>query len=307
MIGFCFSALCAGPHTTLETQRHLHECWPQVTLIAMVAWNLPAELDDIVLDHLHDDRQTLAKCALVRRSWVPTARYHNWRDLQLTCSEKELRELEKVLQTSPEVVHLVRSVVLTQGQDDERQWYDLQVLHIALNLLSRFPTVSSLTLHGLWFGVSKQTQSLNLILPSVRQLTISSCTFDTFDARQIARTFPSLSILRFDGVWWGRWGSDDPALTGIRGQSPPLPELKEIYLGKCHSRDSVVDWLLGSCPRPPIHTLRLPFVSVYDTRLKHLLAFLGPSLSHLELGSPSLPDPRSAGECRVLRCEGPLC
>ena len=55
---------------------------------------LPPELDDIILDHLHDDRAALASCALVRRSWLPTVRYHNWRDLRVACAEKDLKELE---------------------------------------------------------------------------------------------------------------------------------------------------------------------------------------------------------------------
>ncbi|KAJ7164186.1 hypothetical protein C8R46DRAFT_309303 [Mycena filopes] len=56
----------------------------------------PPELVDRFLDNLHDDRNTLATCALVSRTWTPASRYHlfshivlseSWRDfLQLLAS-----------------------------------------------------------------------------------------------------------------------------------------------------------------------------------------------------------------------------
>lgn len=261
----------------------------------MFTWNLPAELDDIILDHLHDDRATLAKCSLVRHSWLPTARYHTWRDLRLTCSEKELNELGRVLEASPSVARLVHGVVLAQAKTDACQWYDLNLLHLALSTLSHFPAVSSITLDGLWFGVSQPTRAQPITLPSIRSLTISSCTFDTFDVHQLCGTFPSLSSLHLDGVWWGRWALDDRAPASENDLSSPAPVLKELYLGSCFSRDKVIEWLLTSLPRPSIETLRLPVVSAYDTRLRDLLAFLGPSLHQLELGSPSVSNTRSRG------------
>src|SRR5271170_2648382 len=37
---------------------------------------LPAELTDRVIDHLHSDRLTLARCSLVCKTWLPASRYH---------------------------------------------------------------------------------------------------------------------------------------------------------------------------------------------------------------------------------------
>ena len=58
--------------------------------------SLPAEVEDIILDHLYNDRQTLASCALVHRSWLPTSRHHLWRELRLKCKPKQLDRIRAV-------------------------------------------------------------------------------------------------------------------------------------------------------------------------------------------------------------------
>lgn len=266
----------------------------------MDTWKLPPEVDDIILDHLHDDHATLANCALVRRSWLPTARYHCWRDLRLTCSEKGVKELEGMLDASITVVCHVQSIVLSQKKGDVCQWYDLHLLHTTLATLSRFPSLTSFTLDGLWFGVSRQGQvrPCHVTFPSVRRLCISSCTFDAFDdIQQLCNAFPALSCLQFDGVWWGRWNGDQAFVTGIMSDaSPSTSALKELDLGSCFSRDKIIDWLLTSLPKSSVETLRLPLVGAYDTRLKDLLKFVGSSLRHLELGSPSSSTVRHRGK-----------
>lgn len=37
---------------------------------------LPAELIDMIIDHLHNDKQTLATCTLVSQNWLKTSRFH---------------------------------------------------------------------------------------------------------------------------------------------------------------------------------------------------------------------------------------
>ena len=44
---------------------------------------LPNEVQDRILDFLHDDKPTLEACALVCRAWVPTSRFHLFRQIQL--------------------------------------------------------------------------------------------------------------------------------------------------------------------------------------------------------------------------------
>ncbi|GJF00621.1 hypothetical protein PsYK624_169150 [Phanerochaete sordida] len=263
--------------------------WP--TRPSPMTWNLPAELDDLVIDQLQDDAAALSKCALVRRAWVPRARHHFWRELQLTCAREELERIGKLLDESPDIAFHVRTVVVAQKKGEVCQWYDLHLLHAALHALARFPALSAVTFDGLWFGAPSDGSDTPcapaLSFPSVRRLTVSTCTFDAFaDVQALCAVFPRLARLQFDGVWWGRWAADQGFARGDKTGAHPLA-LRELDLGSCFSRDRVIDWLLATLPEPSVERLRLPLVGAYDTRLCDLLKFVGPSLRHLELGSPS--------------------
>ncbi|EKM51429.1 uncharacterized protein PHACADRAFT_187939 [Phanerochaete carnosa HHB-10118-sp] len=254
-----------------------------------MTWSLPAELDDIIIDYFHDDPATLATCALVQRSWAPRARHHFWRELHLTCTREELEKVGSMLDKSPDIAFHVRDVVLSQKKGEMCQWYDLHLLHSALYILARFPSLTSVKFDGLWFGAPKDSENTphRLTFPTVRRLCVSTCTFDAFDdVQQLCAVFPALSRLQFDGVWWGRWAADKGFASGDKQGAKPLM-LRELDLGSCFSRDRVIDWLLATLPEPSVERLRLPLVGAYDTRLRDLLQFVGPSLQHLELGSPS--------------------
>lgn len=43
--------------------------------------SLPSELTDYIIDHLHDDAQTLRQCSLVCRAWLPSSSLHLFRSL----------------------------------------------------------------------------------------------------------------------------------------------------------------------------------------------------------------------------------
>lgn len=257
----------------------------------MGTWTLPAELDDIIIDHLHDDSLTLSQCALVRRSWLPAARYHFWNNLRLNCSLDELNRLSTLISSSPDVRHYVRTVVVMQKKGEACQWYDLGLLYHTLSIISQLPNLTTLTLDGLWFGASKHggLEVSSISSPSVRKLCISTCSFDTFeDVRRLCRSFPGLSAVQFDGLWWGRWIADEVDEEDLEEYSDPTRlSLRELDLGSCFSRDTVIDWLLDTSFGNTIETLRLPLIGAYDTRLKDLLAFVGTSLRQLEIGSPS--------------------
>jgi hypothetical protein len=278
-----------------------------------MTWTLPSELDDIILDHLHDDPVTLSRCALVQRSWLPTARYHFWNHLSLNCTSDELTKLHTLITTiSPAVGFHIRSVVVMQKKGEACQWYDLNLLHYTLSVLSLLPNLSNLTLDGLWFGAPKRvlragdqaSEPTNALSLSVRKLTITTCSFDSFeDVQQLCLSFPALARLQLDGVWWGRWDGEFGSLGGVPGAdiSSPLQKiaLREVDLGSCFSRDTVVNWLLGTTSPNTVETLRLPLIGTHDTRLKELLASVGGALRHIEIGSPSTSHSRVSSECDV--------
>lgn len=266
-------------------------------------WTLPPELDDMIIDHLHDDLVSLARCALVHRSWLPVARYHYWNHLRINCASNELARLRQLLTSSHDVRFHIRNVVVAQKKGGVSQWYDLNLLHLTLSVLSLLPNLTTLTLDGLWFGGPRggEKAAAAVIAPSIRRLTISTCSFDTFeDVQHLCRAFPTLTHLHLDGVWWGRWmDSNLPQGTVIKPTAPVLA-LRELDLGSCFSRDQVVEWLLSSAPSNSIETLRLPLIGAYDTRLRDLLVSVSESLRHLEIGSPSTSHGRARRMCSAL-------
>lgn len=317
----------------LTFPRAVHNCLPQTRLTTYLSkinvlrrrramtWSLPPELDDIILDHFHDDPTTLSRCALVQKSWLPAARYHLWSNLRLNCASDELTKLRTLLtSTSPAVGFYIRSVVVLQKKGEACQWYDLNLLHYTLSVLSLLPNLRTLTLDGLWFGApkrnglgipfdgdSEQTAEVpvasGIVSSSVQKLAISTCSFDNFeDVQQLCLSFPSLSRLQFDGVWWGRWAHEPSqnhrALSDVLASSvAPKMVLRELDLGSCFSRDRVIEWLLDATPANVIETLKLPLIGAYDTRLKELLASMGESLKHLEIGSPSTSHSKTRSTC----------
>ena len=283
-----------------------------------MTWTLPPELSDIVLDHLHDDPVTLSRCALVQKSWLPAARYHLWSHLRLNCASDELTKLHVLLTTSPAVGFYIRSVVVAQKKGETCQWYDLNLLHYTLSVLSLLPNLHTLTLDGLWFGAPKRNSlgipfdgeseqtvevpphSSEVVSASVRKLVISTCSFDNFeDVQHLCLAFPALSRLQFDGVWWGRWAQEPSqnhrALSDVLASAVvPKMTLRELDLGSCFSRDRAIEWLLDATPTNTVESLKLPLIGAHDTRLRELFASMGGSLRHLEIGSPSTSHNKSS-------------
>lgn len=256
----------------------------------MACWTLPPELDDMILDHLHNDTAALSQCARVRRSWLPSARHHLWHELKLFCSEDELLQFNILLDSSPAIAFYVRDVSVVQKKGEVCQWNDLHLLHHTLAALARLSRLDSLVLDGLWFGAPRTGERTPLpTFLTVRRLSVSTCSFDAFeDVQRLCHAFPGLRRLRLDGVWWGRWAPEtQPAHETDPQIAKCSANLRELDLGSCFSRDKVIDWLLDTLPAASIETLRLPIVGAYDMRLQDLLAFVGPALTHLEIGSPS--------------------
>ncbi len=266
---------------------------------------LPPELDDMIIDHLHDDPVTLGRCALVCRSWLPAVRHHSWSTIRVTANADDLARLSSLLTESPDISAYIRNVVVvqkeSQGQPSDD---DLQLLNPTLSILSTLSKLTTLTLDGLCFGTmdGRERNAMSQIsLPLVKKLNISTCSFDSFgDVSRLCATFPVLSDLRFDGVWWGKWLVDHRVQEDVDEREPkdivPQLKLRDLDLGSCFSRDKAVDWLLKSLAHGCVEALHLPLIGAHDTRLKDLLAFVGPSLQHLDIGSPS-------GSTSRIRCE----
>ncbi|EPS99765.1 hypothetical protein FOMPIDRAFT_50388, partial [Fomitopsis schrenkii] len=73
---------------------------------------LPPELCDIIFDHLRDDPQILAVCALVCRSWVPHSRSRQFHTLVLHHLSTQRQKLSLISDPSSTILSHVRHLVL---------------------------------------------------------------------------------------------------------------------------------------------------------------------------------------------------
>ncbi|KAJ7582263.1 hypothetical protein C8J56DRAFT_245777 [Mycena floridula] len=71
----------------------------------------PQELVDYIIDHVHDSTETLLACALVCRSWLPSARFHLFSDITISESHTIPRILQG-LSMNDTLPGLVRSLAL---------------------------------------------------------------------------------------------------------------------------------------------------------------------------------------------------
>jgi hypothetical protein len=68
---------------------------------------LPPELIDAILDHLHDDKRALSACSLVHTTWTHTARYHLFADVRIDVGRMNgLRLLQPGSAAIPYIRHL---------------------------------------------------------------------------------------------------------------------------------------------------------------------------------------------------------
>ncbi|KAH9933315.1 uncharacterized protein B0H18DRAFT_1101996 [Fomitopsis serialis] len=81
----------------------------------MHAPRLPPELFDAIIDHLHDDRHTLATCALVCRGWLPASRMHNFHELSIHRYSISQQPCELLCDSTSTVLPYVRRLRLDLG------------------------------------------------------------------------------------------------------------------------------------------------------------------------------------------------
>jgi len=84
---------------------------------------LPQELVDHIIDHLHDDPVTLNSCALVCHTWLPTSRLHIFSKISLKVTpaaghlapSDSCKRLHRLFTTSPSIICHVRELEVLEG------------------------------------------------------------------------------------------------------------------------------------------------------------------------------------------------
>ena len=194
------------------------------------SWNmrLPLELTDTVIDHLHNDQQALSACALTCRVWLPTVRFHRFRNVSLSCDATH--HFHEVLLASPDVRTLVQTLEL-HGQLgwplESPAWRGASYAFLTL-----LPSVTEMKLVGVFFEDSvHDVFATNLM--GLTRLTMYRCRFRSFHYFiTLIGSFPSLCALSLSlaSIWRFQFPLPSAILDDLRSYLPA--GLRTLHLGE---------------------------------------------------------------------------
>ncbi|KAJ7875664.1 hypothetical protein B0H13DRAFT_2347975 [Mycena leptocephala] len=155
--------------------------------------DFPPELQDLVVDHLHDQKHSLATCGLVSKSWLRSSRHHlfgsvslrdrNWEDfVQLLGSP--LATFTQSINSLTISVSDYDTHTPASSSNLNRVIFLLRTFHepapcFPANVLREFPVLRSLRLEDChWTGVIETTtNSLVAMFPNITELDLHLVTF----------------------------------------------------------------------------------------------------------------------------------
>jgi hypothetical protein len=224
----------------------------------------------MIADHLHDDRASLAACALACRAFVPVSRYHLFSSIRV----RSRMYHDCTIAFSEHATFKIFVQEVTVEHVHTRQ--DLDSIFTAL--LS-FPALSRLSIGYISKHSDHPHYSTDVRLENVTSLSLRTHFFRKWgNIFPILRIFPSIQQLTIDEV--------DFSYNGVRHLTTDYrfpSTLKDLKLTRCKPRrffEDLVYWSLI----PNLHTL---VVAVHDPEelpsLGEFIGLLGQSLSILQL------------------------
>lgn len=264
---------------------------------------LPQELVDTIFDHSHSDRQLLATCALVCRSWVPPSRYHLFRSIEI---RKENAPVFLGLLESEDITFLpyLQALAFTHKEGEVCNAVDPNAaprIRLIANVLLQLLAHPMVFVRSITFAVdctrnslcqlsftdqdSKLLTNLSLSYPNVTILEFRSVGFISSFCECISR-FTRLEDLTLT--------NDEVALrepyNGYIKHPPPI-HLQSVALELLtwpepngSSLLQVLGWLTSGGRGPKIQRLRLMYIESRElVSVGSYLRFLRDSLQVLEL------------------------
>lgn len=176
---------------------------------------LPLEIQEHILDHLHDDPKTLLACSITCSAWVPTTRLHLFYEIWLKGMKNclsFLKTLDSTSESGEGVGGLVRKLHLSSSsfrQTSQRRGlrYDL-----VRKIMCQLPNVEALYLDK--FNAAGFLDDTNLTVPSaisaafdfprLKVLDMQSLYFnDCVELLVLIAAFPRLTNLQFKEISYG--------------------------------------------------------------------------------------------------------
>jgi hypothetical protein len=280
--------------------------------------SLPFEITDMIIDHLHGDKPTLAVCGLTCKEWLSSSRYHLFSKVVLNAAgSKHISSFSELLAvTSNSVASAVRHLTVRDfasgyvGQDNSSQdtffsgWQyssddnspkGQATVRQLCYVTSRLHAVKSFSLCDAaqlltYFHGSLHTIAGNL--GGVEVVEMDAATLDAVHALDIISYFPALKVLSLaDCIFSCNTFDTVTRLCERRGFQVQILDLVRSTL------ESTVNWLLACDPIPPIHTLRC-FAYQDSERspgLSKLFTGAGRCIERLEIHLNPFPPDAEAG------------
>ena len=240
-----YLSLCHVSHSISCSDRLL-------VILALVQFYVPIEIVEVIIDHLHNDKEALKACSLVSRRWVFSARYHLVYPIKL--HHKNISDFLDLLQ-SPclKIAPSIRDLSFLSVVE-ERNW-----IPSALSTVEKHLThVKSLTLHGVRWSRLDTTTTTSFFrgFQSVTHLTIKAGAFSSFSqCVEFICSFPALTTLTANKC---QWDSNTAA--------PPSPRFKLsrslTTLAIDTPPNTLTQWLTN---QPCARTLRKVSIEFIDT------------------------------------------
>ena len=214
---------------------------------------------DVIIDHLHDDIQSLKACSLVCKTWTPSSRFH----LFFAVTLSRLGAMKRLLRSAPAIIPFIRHLHLLHPPWDETP---------SSRLLVGFESVKSLTLTSLPAYRMHPRILSDLCYNFSAAVVVRLEHVDFVDIVQLVRficAFPRLQRLAINRT--GRYDEFAPNLPRPKAFSLS-PHLHDLEVDDI-CMDSVLDWLLSLPSRHVLRTvgLRPTFFNNPDTITKLLL------------------------------------
>lgn len=251
---------------------------------------IPPEICDRIIDYLHDDRTSLASCALTCHAWLSSARYHQFRETRIEW--KKFHSFLDILSTSPPgLARAIANLEIHSLHPKSTVWRDVDFDAF----LANFPRVSTLTLTNLGMDGPVHAAMVKH-LKMVKRLEITYCWFETCDDLvALVASFPALEALALDSNVWTRRRRRNSITANKPWEAHPPPRLRELEVIASQSNPELYDpqlfydWLLGNSGSEagkvsPIEGLYYCVQCASDTLdLQSLLRSIAPTLKDLEL------------------------
>ena len=201
----------APPNTPPILLRSLSLKKRDTTTVEDRARVFPAEIEDMVIDNLNNDRVALANCSLVCKSWSPRSRFHLFNTLTLKLSRtnggEKATQFSVLSDMSPYVGDNLRNLHLAGDVSPIPITYIRE--DAVAGVLKRLPWLETLTMH------SFQLASTNCV-------PVKSCTISGLDIFQVISNISGLRTLRLRDFSCGE-REDDTSARYLERATTSLP------------------------------------------------------------------------------------